>query len=62
MFNFSLDFDWEYPANREGSSPEDKQNFVLLLNELRQEFDKHGYLLTAAVGAGVSTIDTGRYV
>jgi len=53
-----LDLDWEYPANREGSAPEDKENFVLLINELRAELDPHGYLLTAAVSAGQSTIDT----
>jgi len=53
-----LDFDWEYPANRDGAAPEDKQNFVLLLNELRAAFQPHGYLLTAAVSAGASTIDT----
>ena len=26
-----LDIDWEYPADREGSRPEDKDNFSLLL-------------------------------
>jgi chitinase len=53
-----LDLDWEYPANREGSHPDDKKNFVLLVQELRQEFDKYGYLLTAAVSAGEFTIRT----
>lgn len=26
-----LDLDWEYPAQREGSKPQDKQNFSLLI-------------------------------
>lgn len=38
-YNFSgLDLDWEYPAQRDGSSPADKANFVLLLKELRTEW------------------------
>lgn len=53
-----LDVDWEYPSNREGARPEDKENFVLLIRELRQEFDKYGYLLTAAVAAGEATMST----
>jgi chitinase len=53
-----LDFDWEYPANREGASPVDKENFVLLLNELRAELEPRGYLLTGAVSAGQKTIET----
>ncbi|CAL4062917.1 unnamed protein product, partial [Meganyctiphanes norvegica] len=52
-----LDLDWEYPANR-GGVPEDKENFVTLVKELRQEFDKHDWLLTAALGAGKSTIES----
>lgn len=50
-----LDVDWEYPAQR-GGKPEDKRNFSILLKELRAEFDKHGYLLTAAVAAGESSV------
>lgn len=45
-----LDFDWEYP-NQRGGAPEDKENYVQLLKELRKRFDEEGFLLTAAVGA-----------
>lgn len=50
-----LDLDWEYPAHR-GGKPEDRENFDLLMAELRAEFDKHGFSLTAAVSAGEPTI------
>ncbi|XP_067002961.2 probable chitinase 2 isoform X2 [Anabrus simplex] len=57
-YNFDgLDLDWEYPGMREGK-PEDKENFVHLVKELREEFDKHNWILTAALGAAKSTIDT----
>ncbi|XP_069998755.1 probable chitinase 2 [Penaeus vannamei] len=52
-----LDLDWEYPANR-GGAPEDKENFVYLVKELREAFRPYGWMLTAAVAAGKSTIDT----
>lgn len=56
-----VDIDWEYPGVETipGGSyrPEDKQNFTLLLQEVRQALDKAGqedgkkYLLTIASGA-----------
>jgi len=58
-FNFDgLDFDWEYPANR-GGSPDDKVNFITCLSEMKEAFAPHGFMLTAAVSAGKSTMDTG---
>lgn len=33
-----------------------QENFVKLVQELREEFDKRGWLLTAAVSAGEPTI------
>ncbi len=39
--------------------PEDKENFALLLREMRAEFDRHGLLMTAAVAASKYTIDLG---
>jgi chitinase len=52
-----LDLDWEYPANR-GGVPEDTENFVRLIGELKAAFTPHGLLLTAAVSCGKGTIDS----
>ena len=56
-----LNMDWEYPGGRDDSEgrPEDKENFGALLREIREEFDKHSLMLTAAVSAGFSTVDQG---
>jgi chitinase len=57
-----IDIDWEYPVGgglaANVTRPEDRQNFTLLLAELRRQLDARGarddrrYLLTAATAAG----------
>ena len=57
-FDFDgLDMDWEYPANRLGK-PYDQQNYITLLRELKEAFEPHGFLLTAALSPGKPTIDS----
>lgn len=51
-----LDLDWEYPTQR-GGAPHDKENFVALCKELREEFDKYGLILTSAIGAAKHVMD-----
>lgn len=58
-----IDLDWEYPAYAPHSgTPDDTENFVLLLQDLRSALDAYGvetnkyYEITAAVGCGPSTI------
>lgn len=37
-----VDIDWEYPAAFDrGGQPEDTNNFVLLMSEIREAFDRH---------------------
>ncbi|XP_030380357.1 probable chitinase 2 [Scaptodrosophila lebanonensis] len=56
-YNFDgLDLDWEYPTQRDGR-PQDRENFVSLTKELRDEFDNYGLLLTSAIGAAKNVID-----
>ncbi|XP_014210861.1 chitinase-3-like protein 1 [Copidosoma floridanum] len=60
-WNFDgLDFDWEYP-NQRGGVPSDKKNYVMLLKELRERFDKEGLLLSAAV-AGAKKSSSLSYI
>ena len=44
-----MDIDWEFPAKREGSSPDDKPNLTKLCKEMKEEYAKHGLLVSAAV-------------
>jgi chitinase len=55
-----VDIDWEFPGQRAEDNvfrPSDKENFTLLLKELREKLDEQGkqdnthYLLTIATGA-----------
>jgi chitinase len=59
-----IDIDWEYPVSggMSGGRPEDKANYTLLLQSLRDELDRQGaadgqhYELTIAAPAGPSTL------
>lgn len=52
-----IDLDWEYPAQHDGSSPQDVANFVKLVKEMKKAFSQHqkNFLLTAAVVAAESS-------
>jgi chitinase len=57
-----LDIDWEYPGmagNNNRFRPEDKQNYTLLLKELRKRFDREekrlGRHLVTSIATGAST-------
>lgn len=58
FISFNCIFLQIFPANRGGKS-EDKQNFVLLLRELKQALTAHDFLLSAAVSARKEIIDAG---
>ena len=45
-----IDIDWEYP-NKDNTRPDDKKNFVLLLQTLKRRLEEEGLLLTVALGA-----------
>lgn len=47
-----IDIDWEYPNRRDTvHGAADIENFTTLLKELREIFDPHGLLVSAAVSA-----------
>jgi len=51
-----LDLDWEYPGKR-GGTKADRDNFILLIQDLYKVFRPAGLMLTAAIGAAPGTID-----
>ncbi|XP_049310852.1 LOW QUALITY PROTEIN: mucin-16 [Bactrocera dorsalis] len=61
-----IDLDWEYPAQREGGKPRDRDNYAQFVQELRAEFERESQktgrprlLLTMAVPAGIENIEKG---
>lgn len=50
-----IDIDWEFPAQKDGSSENDKENFVTLLNELSNVLNMKGKILSIAVAAEESS-------
>ncbi len=53
-----VDIDWEYPGiagNNNKFRPEDKQNYTLLLMELRQRFDREGRRLGRHLVTSIAT-------
>lgn len=63
-YNFEgLDVDWEYPkcwqVNCKLGPSSDKKAFADFISELREAFNEHGFLLTAAVSPNKKVIDEG---
>ncbi|KAJ9597944.1 hypothetical protein L9F63_011231, partial [Diploptera punctata] len=62
-YNFDgFDLHWQYPTEQRGV-PDDKQNFVYMIKELKEEFVNQGkqWLLTAPIGVMPDTIE-GAYI
>ncbi len=63
-YNFDgLDLDWEYPkcwqVACDKGPDSDKANFALWIKELKEAFQPHGLLLTAAVSPSKNVVDNG---
>ncbi|XP_068222684.1 probable chitinase 10 isoform X2 [Palaemon carinicauda] len=63
-YNFDgLDLDWEYPVcwqvDCKKGPKSDKENFALWVKELKEAFEPHGLLLSAAVSPSKKVIDEG---
>jgi chitinase len=66
-----VDLDWEFPADR-GGIDEDKPNFTIFINELREAVDNefkinyklynNRFIISAAVAAGRTRINNGYNV
>ncbi|PSN55500.1 Chitotriosidase-1 [Blattella germanica] len=63
-----LALDWEYPTQR-GGVPADKENYVLLLQTLKEKFASRGLVLTVGVGIDPTVVaqaydfaNIGKYV
>ncbi|XP_076292557.1 putative chitinase 2 [Lasioglossum baleicum] len=55
-----FDLDWEFPADASrGGVPADRDNFVLLLKELKEAFKEYRYSLTAAIVSNRGMLDNG---
>jgi len=67
QYNFDgLDLDWEYPTQRQGGRAEDKENYAILVDELRDAFEKEAdktgkerLLLSMAVPASLEIAGEG---
>lgn len=54
-----VDLDWEYPADRLGSDPNDYVTYVDLVREFSEALHANGLFFTAALAAGYDKADKG---
>ena len=59
-FNFDgIDFDWEFPGDREGNIEHDKEEFTALIEEFAAALHAKSLMLTAATSPDFKTLDEG---